>query len=386
MSLVDESNGTRFLEKRKLRVAIVAPTLGILGGHSVQAQRLLEEWAADPDVDAWLVPINPAPPGPLARLLNIKYLRTAITQLMYWPLLLAELRRADVVHVFSASYSSFLLSPLPAILVARFLRRPVVLNYHSGEAGDHLRRSELARTVIAKCERTVVPSRYLVDVFAGHGLDAAAIPNVVDVKRFAYRERNPLRPRILSVRNFEILYNVACTLRAFQLVQRRWPNAELTLVGSGSEEPRLRALARELALERVTFTGRIEPAQMAGYYASHDIYVQTPDIDNMPISVLEAYASGLPVVSTDAGGVPSILTHDEDGLLAPVGNHDAIAQHILRLLEQPGVARELARSGQKRCDAFTWPNVRDLWLSEYRAARRAHEPRPAAVPMNAGAK
>jgi glycosyltransferase involved in cell wall biosynthesis len=262
----------------------------------------------------------------------------------------------------------------------------VVLNYHSGEAADHLRRSPLARSVIAKCERTVVPSRYLVDVFAAHAIDAAAIPNVVDTKKFAYRERSPLRPRILSVRNFESLYNVACTLRAFQLVQRRWPNAELTLVGSGSEEPRLRALARELALERVTFTGRIDPSQMAGYYASHDIYVQTPDIDNMPISVLEAYASGLPVVSTDAGGVPSILTHDEDGLLAPVGDHAAIAGHILRLLEQPGIAREFARSGQKRCDAFTWPNVRDLWLSEYRAARRAYEPQAAGIPMNAGAK
>ncbi|HXD74888.1 MAG TPA: hypothetical protein VN628_14165, partial [Vicinamibacterales bacterium] len=78
----------------------MAPTLRILGGHSIQAQHLLAGWSTDDDVDAWLVPINPAPPEPFARLLKIKYLRTVITQLLYWPQLLVELSRADVVHVF----------------------------------------------------------------------------------------------------------------------------------------------------------------------------------------------------------------------------------------------------------------------------------------------
>src|SRR5947207_10155909 len=113
---------------RQLRVAIVAPSLRILGGHSVQAQSLLDGWSKDSDVDAWLVPINPVPRGPFALLLKIRFVRTLVTQLIYWPLLFLELRRADVVHVFSASYASFLLSPLPAIVVARLLRRPVVLN------------------------------------------------------------------------------------------------------------------------------------------------------------------------------------------------------------------------------------------------------------------
>src|SRR5947207_7230738 len=113
---------------RKLRVAIVAPSLRILGGQAVQAQRLLDAWKHDPDVDAWLVPVNPLPPGRLAHLLKIKFIRTVITQLVYWPLMFRELRKADVVHVFSASYVSFLLAPLPAILVARMLRRPVLLN------------------------------------------------------------------------------------------------------------------------------------------------------------------------------------------------------------------------------------------------------------------
>src|SRR2546428_9401801 len=93
-----------------LRIAIVVASLRILGGQAVQAQRMLDGWRGDPAVDAWLVPINPVPRKPIDRLLAIGLVRTVLTQLWYWPLLCRELRRADVVHVFSASYTSFLLS------------------------------------------------------------------------------------------------------------------------------------------------------------------------------------------------------------------------------------------------------------------------------------
>ena len=128
-----------------LRIAIVAPTLSILGGQAVQAQRLLDGWRNDPDVRAFLVPVNPEPPSWLCSLMRIKYVRTLLNQLIYFPLLVRSLRRADVVHVFSASYWSFLLAPLPAVLVSRLLGRPVIVNYRSGEAPDHLRRSAVAR-------------------------------------------------------------------------------------------------------------------------------------------------------------------------------------------------------------------------------------------------
>jgi glycosyltransferase involved in cell wall biosynthesis len=366
---------------RKLRVAIVAPSLRILGGQAVQAQRLVEGWRSDPDVDAWLVPINPLPPGPLWHAVKIKYVRTLATEATYLARLLRELRRADVVHVFSASYSSFLLAPLPAMLMARAFRRPVILNYHSGQAPDHLRRSRIARVAIAKVARTIVPSRFLVEVFSSFGLDAVTVPNIVDLTRFRFRERRPLRPRILSTRNFEPLYNVACTLRAFALVQQRWAEAELTLVGGGSLERELRSLARDLGLRHVTFTGRVAPQDIAAHYAAHDLYVQSPDVDNMPTSILEAFASGLPVVATDAGGVPAILTDGTHGLLVPRDDHRGLADRIGRLLEQPAMARDLARNAHATCQAYTWPRVRDQWLSNYREVLG----QPPAPPRSLGA-
>jgi glycosyltransferase involved in cell wall biosynthesis len=204
-------------------------------------------------------------------------------------------------------------------------------------------------------------------VFASFRISAVVVPNIVDLGQFKFRVRNPFRPRLVSTRNFDTLYNVSCTLRAFRIVQDRWPEATLTLVGAGPEEAALRALATELQLRHVSFVGRVTPEHIAQHYADNDIYVQTPNIDNMPTSVIEAFASGLPVVSTEAGGVPAILTHGEHGLLAPINDHRAVADHILSLLDDQEDARRLAETAFAICAACEWPAVREQWLRAYRS-------------------
>ena len=354
-------------ELRRLEVALVAPTLGILGGQAVQADRLLRAWSDDGEVHAWLLPVNPTPPGPLKHLLPFRGLRTIVTQLTYWPLLLRRLQDADVVHVFSASYFSFLLAPLPAVLVSRLLGKAVVMNYRSGEAPDHLRRSAVARVVLRSVDQNIVPSTFLQRVFAGFEIASDVIPNIVDVERFAFRLRRPLRPHLLSTRNFEPLYNVACTLNAFALVQQKYPDATLTLVGAGSQDAALRSLVEDRGLRNVRFAGRVPPEDIWRHYADADIYVQTPDIDNMPSSVLEAYASGCAVVSTGAGGVPFILAHETHGLLAPCGDHQTVAAHVCRLLEDPALTERVTMAARASCEAYRWTVVRKDWLGLYRA-------------------
>jgi glycosyltransferase involved in cell wall biosynthesis len=356
------------LQSQPLRVAIVAASLRILGGQAVQAQRLLDAWRSDGAIDAWLVPIDPLPPAPFQWMRRIAGLRTLVTQVCYWPLLLRELRRADVVHVFSASYLSFVLAPLPAILVAKLLGKPVVVNYRSGEAPDHLRRSRLARAVLRHVHVNVVPSRFLKDVFESFDIPVRVVANTIDPARFAYRERRVLQPRLLSTRNFEPMYNVACTLRAFARIQARYPQARLTLVGAGSQGVALQELASALRLNGVTFTGAVPQSEMPHLYADADIYVQTPSIDNMPGSVIEAFASGVPVVSTNVGGVPAILTNGEHGLLVPDDDAEAVAESVCRLLDNPEEARRMAAAARATCDGYTWGAVRTGWLAAYQAA------------------
>jgi glycosyltransferase involved in cell wall biosynthesis len=216
----------------------------------------------------------------------------------------------------------------------------------------------------------VVPSPFLRDVLATFGIRADVIANTIDLREFTYRMRDPLRPRFLSTRNFEPLYNVGCVLRAFALVQARYPEASLTLVGGGSQDQALRSLSSALSLHHVTFAGRVPPGEIHRYYESADIYVQSPSIDNMPLSVLEAFASGLPVVSTAVGGVPSILTDGVHGLLAPDDDPAAVAARMMTCLERPDVARQLAAAARETCLHYDWPVVRQGWLAAYETVTR----------------
>jgi L-malate glycosyltransferase len=349
----------------RLKIALVAPTLRILGGQAVQADRLLKAWESDPEIEAELVPINPLPPV-CQRLLEVKFVRTLVTQITYWPMLLKRLRHVDVVHVFSASYLSFLLAPAPAVLIARLLRKPVVLNYRSGEAPDHLKRSRIARVVLRRVNANVVPSAFLQEVFARFRIAAEIIPNIVDHDLFKFRIRRDFGPRLLCTRNFEPIYNVGCVLRAFEIVQARFPHATLTLVGAGSQTEGLRREVETRGLRHVHFAGAVSPSEIWRYYAEADIYLQTPEIDNMPTSVLEAFASGCVVVSTAAGGVPTILTDGLHGYLVPCGDATAAAERVIRLLDDPQQARQLAANARQTCEEYRWTRVRERWVALYR--------------------
>ena len=157
---------------------------------------------------------------------RLPYARTALNQLLYVPGL-SRLASYDVVHVFSASYASFLLAPVPAMLAARLFNKRVVLHYHSGEAEDHLAHwGALVHPWLKLADEIVVPSAYLRDVFAKFGYRARVIPNVVDLTVFDYRERRPLRPRLLSTRNLEQYYRVDVIIEAFARFQKTCPDCD----------------------------------------------------------------------------------------------------------------------------------------------------------------
>jgi predicted dehydrogenase/glycosyltransferase involved in cell wall biosynthesis len=351
---------------RALRVLIVAPSLGILGGQAIQAASLVEHLAEEPIIDVSFLPHNPRLPGPLARLQSIKYIRTIVTSLLYWAKLITRVPRYDIVHTFSASYFSFLLAPAPAILISKLFGKKVVLNYHSGEAEDHLRCwPRTAVPLMRLADRIAVPSNYLVGVFSKFGLHARPISNTIDLNQFKFRERIPLSPRFFSNRNLYRLYNVACILRAFSIIQQKYPDASLTLAGNGRERTALNQLAQELGLRNVEFTGLVLPADMSPLYDAADIFLNGSDIDNMPLSILESFASGLPVVTTNAGGIPHIVNHEKTGLVVRRGDYKSMAAAAIRLLEDKELCANIIAWAYETCPKYTWAAVRDQWLLLY---------------------
>lgn len=360
-------SGSADTTRRPIRVVLVGPSLDILGGQAIVLERLRTRLAGVPELDVSFLPVNPRLPGALRQLQSIKYVRTIVTTIAYVWSLLKTLRRADVVHAFSASYWSFLLAPVPAMLIGRLYGKVVILNYRSGEADDHLSNWRTAIPLMRLAHAIVVPSGYLVEVFARHGLQATSIFNFVESERIPFRLRSaPPRPRFLSNRNLEALYNVGCTIRAFARIQREFPDATLMVAGDGSQRAQLEALVAELGVQHVTFAGRTSPAEMPALYDAADIYLNSPNIDNMPNSIIEAFAAGLPVVTTNAGGIPFIVRHGDNGLMVDSGDDAAMAREALRLLRDPVLAARLAQRARQECmERYVWPAVREAWLALY---------------------
>ena len=357
---------SRNIAKAPIRVLMVAPSLAVLGGQSWQAASLLEHLRQEPSLEVSFLPHNPRLPGPLGKLQTIKYVRTIVASLLYWAMLLMRERKYDIIHIFSASYYSYLLWTVPAFLIGKLYGKKLILNYRSGEAEDHLQNWRwTAIPTIRLADAIIVPSDYLVEVFARFDLQARAIFNIVELERFSFRERRPLYPVFLTSRLLEPLYNVGCVLRAFAMIQQRFPEARLTVAGDGWQRAELEELAHQLGLRHIEFIGRVAFKEMPALYDGADIYLTATDIDNMPSSILECFAAGLPVVTTDAGGIPYILTHEETGLMVQRGDHRALAASAIRLLENDALANKIAFQARKHCRRYSYEAIRSEWFKLY---------------------
>ena len=352
--------------QQPLRVTIVAASLRYVGGQSVQADLLRKNWQSDPDVHAEFIPIDPAFPRGLKWVERIPGLRTLARQPLYLAALWRGFKNADIAHIFSASYWSFLLAPVPAWWLARMRKKRVLVHYHSGEARDHLRRFRTARPMLARMGMLVVPSGYLVDVFEEFGLKAAVIPNIVDLSQFRFRSRTPLRPHLVCTRGFHPYYRVDLVVRAFAQVQQVFPEASLDLAGAGPVEKEIRNLVHELKLSGVRFLGAVPRGEIGRVYDDADIFVNASSLDNMPVSVLEAFASGTPVVSTAPEGMRYLVDHERTGLLSPPGEAAPLAENILRVLKDEELSSRLAANAYEESRRYRWAAVRESWLNAYR--------------------
>ena len=168
--------------------------------------------------------------------------------------------------------------------------------------------------------KIVVPSGYLVDVFHAFGLPASTVPNIVDLAQFRYRARSPLRPHLICTRGFSTYYSVDVVVQAFAEVKKEYPEAKLDLVGGGPLEGDIRKLVADLKLTGVNFAGVASRQDIGKYYDQADIFINASWLDNMPLSVIEAFASGTPVVSTAPECMPYLVQHERTGMLSPVGD------------------------------------------------------------------
>ena len=361
-----------------MRVALIGPLPPPSGGmanQTLQLQRLLQEDGVTVELVQVNAPYRPQWMG------GIRGLRAVARLLPYLAALWRAIGRADVAHLMANSGWSWHLFAAPAIWIGRLRGTPVVVNYRGGFAGDFLaRQAAWVRFSMRRAARLIVPSGFLRAVFAEHGMAADIVPNIVDTGRFSPGgDLAGVPPVILVARNLEPIYDNASAIRALARVRQRVPHAQLIVAGSGPEEARLKQLAASLNLEdSVRFTGRVETADMPALYRSARVSLNPSQVDNMPNSVLEALAAGVPVVSTRVGGVPYIVEHEKTALLVEPGAVADMAEAIVRLLTEPALAERLRVAGFETAQMYTWPKIMPQLFNVYDAAMLPQA--PAALP------
>ena len=352
-----------------LRIGLVGPLAPPAGGMALQTEqlaRLLRQAGASVEIVQTNAPYKPAFAG------RIPALRALFRLLPYLARLWGLAGRSDVIHLMANSGWSWHLFAAPAVWIAHARGTPVVVNYRGGGAADFLAGSPpLLRQTLARTAALIVPSGFLQKVFGDHGLPAAIVPNVIDLGRYSPGAggRDPAAPHLIVTRNLEPIYDNASAIRALALLRADWPGARLTVAGSGPELAMLQALAAELGVAgAVHFAGRLDRAAMAALYRSADLMFNPSVTDNMPNSVLEALAAGVPVVSTNVGGVPYLLEDGRTGLLVEPRQAEALAAAARRVLGEPELRRQLIANGLREVQRYTWDQVAPLLRQTYRAA------------------
>jgi glycosyltransferase involved in cell wall biosynthesis len=335
------------------RLCIVGPLLGRNPGWSVGQGEVMADLLAR---DGYVVRETSRLPARAPRLAD------TAASLLRWS------RQTDVVLVLVFSGRSFVVADL-ATWMAKRLGKPVILALHGGNLPAFAERHRTwSRRVLGRGDRLVAPSSYLAQALGALGLEVTIIPNVLEPERYPYRQRRALSPTLLWMRTFEDNYRPELAIEALAAVRASRPAASLTMAGQ-NQRGRLKAVrcrANDLGLgDCVEFVGFLDPAGKWRQFSRHDIFLNTTRTDNMPVSLLEAAACGLPIVSTSVGGIPFVFQHEQNALLVEGGDAHEMALAVERLLTDPELAAALSRNGRALAERCSWQAVRANWQAVF---------------------
>lgn len=279
--------------------------------------------------------------------------------------LLSKGRDYDVFHIHACSDRGF----LPAILgirIGRLLKKRIVLTFHGGGAeGFFQRKEKFVKRYLTMTSANIVLSGFIGRVFDRYGIPYTVIPNILVADGSAFRARTEIRPRFISIRSLADTYNIKCTLRAFCTVQKKYPDAKLVLLGDGPLKSELKRFVADHHIQNVTFVGQVPNTEISRYLNDADIMVSSPRFDNMPVSVLEGFRSGLLVISSSVGGVPYMIEDGRNGLLFENDNDRQMAEKMIMAVENPEATRGMMVNAYLCLEAYKWENCREKLLALY---------------------
>lgn len=271
---------------------------------------------------------------------------------------------ADVVIIDTYSTWNFYYA-LFVSQVCRLLKLKYIPSLNGGNLPQRLKGNPtLCRAIFEHAYKLVSPSLYLKEAFDGYGYQKVYyIPNSLELEQYVFQEKELQEVRLLWVRSFSKIYNPELAIKILKALQDEGLKASLCMVGPDADGSmqRVKELATNLNVT-VRITGKLPKKDWIALANEYNIFINTTNFDNMPVSVIESMALGLPVVSTNVGGLPYLIQQEKEGLLVPPDNVEAFVVAIKQLMNYPIASRTMAFNARKKVEAFDWDVVKYQWL------------------------
>jgi len=274
--------------------------------------------------------------------------------------------RKKTTHVLIDTYSTKnFYYALMSSQLCRFLKLKYLPILHGGNLPKRLDNSpKLSRLIFSNSYQNITPSNFLKAEFKIRGYNTIFIPNVLEIKNYTFLERKIEDPKLLFVRAFDKIYNPEMAIKVLKVLLKTYPEALLCMIGPEKDESfqSCKALVKSLNLENhVEFTGTLSKPQWHKRAEDYNIFINTTNIDNTPVSIMEAMALGLPIVSTNAGGIPYLIKNRVNGLLVERDNVDVMVSAIIEICKDEELAKNLVINARREVEQFDWNKIKHLW-------------------------
>lgn len=248
------------------------------------------------------------------------------------------------------------------------LKKKYILILRGGNLESRLKYNKhLSKILFKKSYFNIAPSLFMHDLFKIYGFKTKYIPNNIIISKYKFKHRLKIsNPKILWVRSFHKIYNPIMAINVFDRVLKTYDGAELCMVGPKKDNSYENCvnLAKELGIkDRITFTGKLDKKDWISLSNNYNIFINTTNVDNLPVSVIEIMALGLPVVSTNAGGLKYLHKNESDALLVNCNDISSMSDKIISIIENPALSKKLSENGLKKAKGFDWEIVKKAWKS-----------------------
>ena len=268
-----------------------------------------------------------------------------------------------LIDTYSTSnfYYAFLCSQLCRIYNLKYI--PIL---HGGNLPNRIKSNpKLSKAIFKNAFINISPSAYIQSEFAKQGFsNVIIIPNAIELKNYAFKQREFKTLKLLWVRSFSEIYNPLLAVKILKSLKDEGLKASLCMVGpegDGSLE-KTKDYAKALGVD-VIFTGKLSKTEWIKMSTDYNVFLNTTNFDNMPVSVIEAMALGLPIISTNVGGLPFLISHNEYGKLVNPNDVSGFVDAIKEIKSSPDIVIKLAQNARRKVEDYDWDKIKSQWIS-----------------------